>query len=433
MQLSERARSYGYSKFPNQCLKQTQTHSDLCSTPSLPINTDTLPSHDREQEISDKSYTQTSEQEDWSSSDASDCEKRRSHVPLSPRYSLTSHLQDSSRRGKPEIKSRKVNCLTKPTNCSTSGQIDRQEIFKVVREVQAYSAHVLKQLLSKDSEIVLLERQIKARDENGYKKLQAQLCELQACLSCKTTEYIKLRQQNAELRTCTKGLLDTNEQLTTDLSDRNDLLRSLKHRKEELSSRLVHQKMNWERLNSTITKLRDQVSHLQTEAREFKADKAVKLDSGFVLDEREREQRRAYDKVEYLNNVIRNYQERNQDLAIENKKMMTKVAQELNMAKVAPIEEKHEQANKNSHRSKQIQSFRLGIKSKQSNTTPEIPSKPTPFSLFGVRSGGSSYKKGDSQVSNWMPFNSRVVDLAKILDTEAQDKHHVLEVTEKDS
>jgi len=420
MLLSERARSYGYSSFPHHSLKQPQAHNDLCSTPSLPINTETPPSPDKELEISDKSYTQTSDQENWSSSDASDCAQRSSHASLSPRNSLSSHQQNSPRRGKPRLKSRKMACSTKPTNCLSSDQIGREEIFKVVREVQAYSAHVLKQLLCKDSEILLLERQIKASDENGYRRLQAQLCDLQASLSCKTTEYIKLRQQNAELRTCTKGLLETNEQLTTNLSDRDDELISLKHRKEELKKRLLHQKINKERLNSTITRLREQISQLQTEAREFKADKAVKLDLGFALDEREREQRRAYEKVEYLNNVIRKYQERNQDLAVENKKMMSKVAQQLKMAKVAPVEEKKSLTNKNSHHSKEIHSFRAGTKAKQNNTTPAIPSKPKPFSLFGVRSGGPSYKKGDSEVSNWMPFNSRVVDLAKILDTETQ-------------
>jgi len=291
----------------------------------------------------------------------------------------------------------------------------------VVRQVQSYSAQVLKQLLSKDSEIVLLERKIKASDGKGYRMLQAQLCELQSSLSSKTTEYLKLRQLNAELRTSTKSLLEKNEHLTTDLSERDDELVNLKHRKEELKRRLLHQKITKEKLNNTITRLREQISQLQTEARDFNSDKAVKLDLRFAAEHRERELRRAYDKVEYLNSVIHKYQERNQDLEVENKKMMTKVAQQLKKPKVIPVDENIELRNQNNHLRKQRDRFRQGTAMKKRNMNPTSLPKPKSFSLFGVRSGGASFKKGGPEISNWMPFNSRVVDLARILEPEMQD------------
>jgi len=134
-----------------------------------------------------------------------------------------------------------------------------------------------------------------------------------------------------------------------------------------------------------------------------------------VVDERERELRRAYGKVEYLNDVISKYQERNKDLEVENKKMMTKVSQQL---KKVAVEENSELKNKTSEARKRINRLKQGTLTK----TPLRQPKPKSFSLFGVRTGSPSFKKGSPEVSNWMPFNSRVVDLAKILATEMQDK-----------
>jgi len=188
----------------------------------------------------------------------------------------------------------------------------------VVGQVQAYSAHVLGQLACKDSEIAGLKQQMKATCGDVYNELQSQVCKLQASLSCNTTEYIKLRHENAELRTSNQSLLEDNDQLTTDLSERDDALISLKHRIDELKRRLRHEKNTSERFTITIARLREQVSLLQTEARELIADKGVKLDKAFTIDDRERELRRTYDKVEYLNNVIREHYERNQDLEVEN-------------------------------------------------------------------------------------------------------------------
>jgi len=412
MRFSERTAPQDYSDFLHRRHKKP---GSPCSPRSLPRHPES-PSHEREPEQSDKSSI-LSDQETWSSSEVSAQRSSRTSFPSPSGY----HGQISSRSGKPRITSKTESSRSNSKNSLSSGRIDREEIFKVVRQVQSYSAQVLKQLLCKDSEIVLLERKIKASDGKGYRMLQAQLCELQSSLSSKTTEYIKLRQLNAELRTSTKSLLEKNEHLTTDLSERDDELINLKHRKEELKRRLLHQKITKEKLNNTITRLREQISQLQTEARDFNSDKAVKLDLRFAVEDRERELRRAYDKVEYLNSVIHKYQERNQDLEVENKKMMTKVAQQLKKPKVIPVDENSELRNQNNHLRKQRDRFRQGTAMKKRNMNPTSLPKPKPFSLFGVRSGGASFKKGGPEISNWMPFNSRVVDLARILEPEMQD------------
>jgi len=415
MRFSERTVPQDYSDFLHQRHKKPDSPCSPRSLPRLPVS----PSNERRLEPSDKSSIHTSDQETWSSSEVSAQRSSRTSLPsLNP---SSYHGQNSSRSGKPGTTSKKTASLSNSSNCLTSGHIDREEIFKVVRQVQSYSAQVLKQLLCKDSEIVLLERKIKASDGKGYRMLQAQLCELQSSLSSKTTEYIKLRQLNSELRSSTKSLLEKNENLTTDLTERDDELINLKHRKEELKRRLLNQKVSKEKLNNTVKRLREQVSQLQTEAREFNADKAVKLDLRFAVEDRERELQRAYDKVEYLNSVIRKYQERNQDLEVENKKMMTKVGQQLKKPNVAPVKENSELRNKNSHLRKQRDRFRQGAMMKQRNINHKPLPKPKSFSLFGVRSGGPSFKKGGPEISNWMPFNSRVVDLAKILEPEMQD------------
>jgi len=279
--------------------------------------------------------------------------------------------------------------------------VDREEILKVVSQVQAYSAHVLEQLACKDSEIAVLKKNLKASGGDGYSELQSQVCELQASLSCKTTEYIKLRHENAELRTSNQSLLEDNDQLTTDLSERDDELISLKHRIEELKRRLRHEKSTSERFNSTIARLREQVSLLQTEARELIADKVVKLDKAFTIDDRERELRRTYDKVEYLNNVIREHYERNQDLEVENMKV-TEVAKQLKRVKVRAEEENNELKKKNNSLRKQVVRLIQETTTKQNRTTPGTPPPPPPVHLFGVRNGGASWKKGDSEVLNWL-------------------------------
>jgi len=246
-----------------------------------------------------------------------------------------------------------------------------------------------------------LKKKIKATGGDGYNELQSNVCKLQANLSCKTTEYIKLRHENSGLRTSNENLLEDNGQLTTDLSERDDELISLKHRIEELKRRLRHEKKTRERFNSTIARLREQVSLLQTEARELIADKVVKLDKYFTIDDRERELCRTYDKVEYLNNVIREHYERNQDLEVENMKVM-EVAKQLKRVKVRAEAANNELKKENNNLRKQVVRLIQKSTTKQSRTTPANPPSPPPAPLFGMRNRGASWKKGDPEVLNWL-------------------------------
>jgi len=403
----EASNSHSHSDFPHRRPQERQVKGGKARCPrSRPKRRETSPPHGRRYtrgRASGQSSTQASDQGSWSSPDASTCAQRSSQATSPSLKSIRSPqlLQPSRSGNHPLSDSENASSLTIPTNYSSSGDLDREEILKVVSQVQAYSAHVLGQLACKDSEIAGLKKQMKATCGDGYNELQSQVCKLQASLSCKTTEYIKLRHENAELRTSNQSLLEDNDQLTTDLSERDDALISLKHRIDELKRRLRQEKNTSERFTSTIARLREQVSLLQTEARELIADKGVKLDKAFTIDDRERELRRTYDKVEYLNNVIREHYERNQDLEVENMKV-TEVAKQLKRVKVRAEEENNELKKENNNLRKQVVRLIQETRTKQNRTIPATPPPPPPVALFGVQNSIALWKKRDSEVLNWL-------------------------------
>merc|ERR1712096_96899 len=134
---------------------------------------------------------------------------------------------------------------------------------------------------------------------------------------------------------------------------------------------------------------------LQTEAREMIADKMARREQSFAADERERDLRRTYDKVEYLNNVIREHYERNQDLEVENMKTreaMVKIEREKARAK----KENETLKKENSSLRSQVAKLMQGKVTHPSKTPP-----PPPFPPQQKREK-ASWKDGDSELSNFL-------------------------------
>jgi len=276
--------------------------------------------------------------------------------------------------------------------------LDHEEILRVVKQVQQYSASLVEQLVYKDSEIENLKKMVKDSGADYQSELQAQVCKLQATLAGKQNESLKLHQDNAELVSSNKNLVEANNLLTDDLTERDREILGVKNSVEELGQSLKFEKAATEGLNCTIARLREQVSMLQTEARELVNDKLAKLEQSFTADERERELRRTYDKVEYQHNVIREHYERNQELEVENMKAREAMMQ-MEREKAKTKEENEILKRENNILRKQIAKLqgKFVDRSKTLLTPP-----PPPFSSLRQKREKASWKDGDSELQNFL-------------------------------
>jgi len=274
---------------------------------------------------------------------------------------------------------------------------DHEEILRVVKQVQEYSAQLVEQLRYKDFEIASLKKMVKVNG-GDCSEMQAQICKLQTALDSKTNESLKLQQDNAELVSSNKNLLEANQLLSDDLTERDREIGGAKHTVEEMEQSLEFEKSASEGLSCTIVRLKEQVSMLQTEAREIIADKMARLEQSFTADERERDLRRTYDKVEYLNNVVREHYERNQDLEVENMKAretMVQIEREKAKAKKENEALKKENISLRSSKSQVAKLMQGNVKGR--STTPPPP----PFPIQQKREK-ALWKDGDSELSNFL-------------------------------
>lgn len=263
-----------------------------------------------------------------------------------------------------------------------------------MKQVQEYSAHLVEQLRYKDFEIASLKKMVK-NNGGDHSDMQAQICKLQAALDNKTNESLKLQQDNAELVSSNKNLLEANQLLSDDLTERDREIGGAKHTVEEMEQSLEFEKSASEGLSCTIVRLKEQVSMLQTEAREMIADKMARLEQSFTADERERDLRRTYDKVEYLNNVIREHYERNQDLEVENMKAREAMVQ-IEREKARAKKENEALKKENSSLRSQVAKLMQGKVADRSKTPP-----PPPFPPQQKREK-ASWKDGDSELSTFL-------------------------------
>lgn len=272
---------------------------------------------------------------------------------------------------------------------------DHEEILRVVKQVQEYSAHLVEQLRYKDFEIASLKKMVK-NNGGDHSEMQAQICKLQAALDNKTNESLKLQQDNAELVSSNKNLLEANQLLSDDLTERDREIGGAKHTVEEMEQSLEFEKSASEGLSCTIARLKEQVSMLQTEAREMIADKMARLEQSFTADERERDLRRTYDKVEYLNNVIREHYERNQDLEVENMKAREAMMQ-IEREKARAKKENEALKKENSSLRSQVAKLMQGKLKDRSKTPP-----PPPFPPQLQKRDKVTWKDGDSELSTFL-------------------------------